>query len=95
MLKKFQKKPFENQKKSIKLNSKLTYGVAIMNKYQVFYKKLIITCEGCGKVVYYTVEKDTDVEKIFENFQCPNKCGKNLYAFISIGEFSKAPDEKK
>ena len=66
-----------------------------MAEYQIRYKKLIITCEGCGKIVHYDIQQDADIKKIFEDFQCPNKCGRNFYAFISIGEFGESPDEKK
>ncbi len=48
-------------------------------------KELIITCEACGNVKKFIVKNEKDSERIFENFTCENKCGKNLYSFITVG----------
>ncbi len=48
-------------------------------------KDLIITCESCGNVKKFIVTNEKESENIFNEFTCENKCGKNLYSFITIG----------
>ncbi len=48
-------------------------------------RELIVTCEACGDVRHYTVESQEDVERIFGQFECENKCGRNLYSYITVG----------
>ena len=47
--------------------------------------ELIVTCEACGDVKHHKVENQEDVERIFGQFECENKCGRNLYSFITVG----------
>ena len=48
-------------------------------------QELIVTCEACGDVKHYAVESQDDVERIFGQFECENKCGRSLYSFITVG----------
>jgi len=48
-------------------------------------RELIVTCEACGDVRHYAVESQEDVERIFGQFECENKCGRNLYSYITVG----------
>ena len=49
-------------------------------------RRLIITCEECGQVQYFEAKDESDVERIFSSFKCPNKCDRNFYSYITIGE---------
>ena len=47
-------------------------------------RELVITCESC-KVVYRRQVNDYGAcIKIYEEYQCPNGCGRNLYSFITM-----------
>ncbi|MFQ6113524.1 MAG: hypothetical protein ACE5NG_05475 [bacterium] len=52
-------------------------------------KELIITCEACGNVKKFIVKDESDSERIFNEFLCENKCGRNLYSFITVGTLRK------
>lgn len=52
-------------------------------------KELIITCEACGNVKHFNVNNETDCQRIFNNFRCPNNCGRNLYSFITVGTLKR------
>lgn len=52
-------------------------------------KQLIITCEACGYVRHFSVSSSEDCEQIFNEFQCPNNCGRNLYSYITLGTFRR------
>ncbi|MFQ5863911.1 MAG: hypothetical protein ACE5IW_01640 [bacterium] len=52
-------------------------------------KELIITCEACGNVKKFMVRDKSDSERIFKEFTCENKCGRNLYSFITVGTLKK------
>jgi len=52
--------------------------------------ELIITCEACGNVKKFIVKNEKDSQLIFNNFQCENKCGKNLYSFITVGTLKRS-----
>ncbi len=60
-------------------------------------RQLIITCEACGHVKHFSVSSTEDCERIFNEFQCPNNCGRNLYSYITVGKFRRqtvaAPQE--
>ena len=51
----------------------------------IHYSELIIACEACGSVHKYRVIDQYDAEKIFQEFECENGCGRNLYSFITLG----------
>jgi len=48
-------------------------------------RELIITCEACGNVKRYSVKNQEECERIFNEFQCFNNCGRNLYSYITVG----------
>ena len=48
-------------------------------------QKMIITCEVCKKAFHYDVVHEEDVEVIFSNFQCDEKCDRNFYSYITVG----------
>ena len=52
-------------------------------------KEIIITCEACGSVKKFTVKADEEAERLFEGYSCENKCGKNLYSFITVGSLKR------
>lgn len=52
-------------------------------------KELIITCESCGSVKKFNVRDEAESQKIFDDFICQNKCGRNLYSFITVGTIKK------
>ena len=52
-------------------------------------KEFIITCEACGNVKKFMVKNDQDSERIFKQFSCENKCGRNLYSFITVGNLKR------
>ena len=52
-------------------------------------KEFIITCEACGNVKKFTVKNELDSQRIFEQFSCENKCGRNLYSFITVGTLNR------
>ena len=49
------------------------------------YNEIIIGCEACGEVKRFQVQTQQDCDKIYSEFKCENKCGRNLYGFISLG----------
>jgi hypothetical protein len=51
-------------------------------------RRLIITCEECGEVKHFDVDNDEHVDEIFTSFQCPNKCSRNFYSYITISEIT-------
>jgi len=53
-------------------------------------KQLIITCEACGNVKKFVVKDEKDSERIFKEFTCENKCGRNLYSFITVGTVKRS-----
>lgn len=59
--------------------------------------ELIITCEACGNVKKFYVKSEEESERIFGNFHCENKCGRNLYSFITVGTLNRthSPEQKK
>ena len=63
--------------KVVELRGMLMDGVKV--------QELIVNCEACGDVKRYDVETQDDVERIFGHFECENKCGRNLYSFITVG----------
>ncbi len=52
-------------------------------------KEFIITCEACGNVKNFMVKSEQDAELIFKQFSCENKCGRNLYSFITVGTLKR------
>ncbi|MDZ7414031.1 MAG: hypothetical protein ONB15_10960, partial [candidate division KSB1 bacterium] len=46
-------------------------------------------CEACGYVRHFSVSSTEDCEQIFNEFQCPNNCGRNLYSYITVGTFRR------
>lgn len=56
-----------------------------MQEKSIAIRKLIITCEACGNVKHFRVRSQKECEQLFNNFQCENNCGRNLYSFITIG----------
>jgi len=61
-----------------------------MNEISV--SELIITCEACGNVKKFYVKNEEESNDIFHNFRCENKCGRNLYSFITIGMLNRIGD---
>lgn len=53
------------------------------------YRELIISCEACGTVKRFEINKFAECERIFKNYKCKNNCGRNLYSFITVGELKK------
>ena len=51
--------------------------------------ELIITCEACGNVRKFVVKDEQDSERIFKDYRCESKCGKNLYSFITVGKLRR------
>lgn len=49
------------------------------------YREIVVTCEACGSVKRFPVKSEDDCDQIFDNYECENKCGRNLYSFISVG----------
>ncbi len=62
---------------------------------EIEVRELIITCESCGNVKKYIVASENESQNIFNEFQCENKCGKNLYSFITVGDIKKPTVETK
>lgn len=61
----------------------------------VLYTELIIACESCGEVKKFTVTNQSDADGLFQDYQCPNGCGRQLYSFITLGTLSmNAPIEE-
>ncbi|KAA3658766.1 MAG: hypothetical protein DWQ10_10455 [Calditrichaeota bacterium] len=52
---------------------------------EIRYNEFIITCEACGNVKKFTVEKSDDTENLFQKYQCENGCGRNMLSFIKLG----------
>ena len=52
----------------------------------VVYQELVITCEACKTVKKFTVSSYEECLKIFQKYQCPNGCGRNLYSFFTVGK---------
>lgn len=52
---------------------------------EVLYTDLIIACEACGEVKNFTVANQSDADKLFYEYRCPNGCGRQLYSFITLG----------
>ncbi len=55
----------------------------------VTYKELVITCEACHTIKKFPVSSYEECLKIFDNYQCPNGCGRNLYSFFTVGQLKK------
>ena len=55
----------------------------------VDYTELIITCEACGSVTKYTLKDESEADRIFQQFECENGCGRNLYSFITLGTLKR------
>ena len=55
----------------------------------VDYTELIITCEACGSVTKYTLKNESEADVIFQQFECENGCGRNLYSFITLGTLKR------
>jgi len=51
----------------------------------IHYRELIIACEACNTVKRFKVTTQEECTKIFREYQCENKCGRNLYSFITVG----------
>ena len=56
---------------------------------EVQYTELIITCEACNTVNRFNAKTYEECLDIFNKYQCPNGCGRNLYSFIAIGHLQK------
>jgi hypothetical protein len=50
---------------------------------------MIITCESCGTVKKFRIKSQEECDKLFNNFQCENNCGRNLLSFITIGSLER------
>ena len=61
----------------------------------IHYTELIIACEACGSVHKYRVANQDDADKIFQEFECENGCGRNLYSFITLGTIEIKPPKPK
>ncbi len=61
----------------------------VYNMHTIEVKEFIITCEACGNVKKFMVKNEQDSEHIFNQFSCENKCGRNLYSFISVGTLKR------
>jgi hypothetical protein len=53
-------------------------------KETIATQKLIITCEECGEVQRFEVANEQQVEQIFNNFCCAQKCDPVYYSYITI-----------
>ncbi len=51
----------------------------------IVLSELIVTCEACGSVKKFLVKDEPESIRLFGEFTCENKCGKNLYSFITVG----------
>ena len=56
---------------------------------EISYQELVITCEACKRVQKYPVGDYDACLKIFNDYQCPNGCGPNLYSFFTVGRLAK------
>ena len=56
---------------------------------QVSYKELVITCEACQTIKKFEVEDYDECLRIFNDYQCPSGCGRNLYSFFTVGRLTK------
>jgi len=56
---------------------------------KISYNELVIVCEACKKVHRVPVQEYEECLKIFEEYRCPNGCGKNLYSFFTVGRLEK------
>ncbi len=63
---------------------------------RVEFTEMIITCEACGSVTRFTLKNPQDADQIFQQFQCENGCGRNLYSFITLGtlKMNSSPSEE-
>ena len=55
-------------------------------------RRLIITCEECGEVQHFNASSEIEVDKIYSEFICPNRCDRKYYSYITIGEIHINPD---
>jgi RNase P subunit RPR2 len=58
------------------------------------YREIVITCETCGNVRRFPVHSEDDCHRIFQKFECENKCGRNLYSFITVGTLKLVEEEE-
>ena len=49
------------------------------------YHEVVITCEKCETVKKIDVEKYEECIKKFEEYKCPNGCGRNMYSYFTVG----------
>jgi hypothetical protein len=59
------------------------------------YREIVITCEACGSVKRFAVHSEEDCDRMFENFECENRCGRNLYSFITVGTLKLVEQEEQ
>jgi len=57
----------------------------------IIYQEMTITCEGCRAVQKFKVTAYEECLEIFNDFQCPEGCGRNLYSFLTVGKMKKTP----
>lgn len=53
---------------------------------EISYQELVITCEACQTVKKFSVSDYDACLEIFNAYQCPNGCGRNLYSFFTVGK---------
>ena len=51
------------------------------------YHELVITCEKCETVNKVDVEQYEECLKKFEEYTCPNGCGRNMLSYFTVGRF--------
>ncbi|MBN2028872.1 hypothetical protein JW824_01390 [bacterium] len=56
---------------------------------KISYQELVITCEACETVKKFPVKEYEECLKIFQEYHCPNGCGRNLYSFFTVGTIEK------
>lgn len=56
---------------------------------EITYKELVITCEVCRTVKKFSVKDYDECLNIFQDYQCQNGCGRNLYSFFTVGILKK------
>jgi len=56
---------------------------------EITYKELVITCEACHTIKKFPVTDYEECLAIFNDYHCPNGCGRNLYGFFTVGRLKK------
>lgn len=56
---------------------------------EISVQELVVTCESCQTVKKIPIKEYEDCEQLFQAYECPNGCGRNLYSYFTVGHVRK------